>query len=84
MKKILTIIVLVACICTSCCHSSNHTSDNQISDTDMFVTVCEESVPGKTIIIFYDKDTKVMYMITYDGHIEMMRDADGSPKLYNN
>lgn len=33
--------------------------------------------------IMYDKETKVMYIVHYRGGIEVMVNADGKPKLYN-
>ena len=40
---------------------------------------------GKTddFNIMYDKETKVMYIVHYRGGIEVMVNADGKPKLYN-
>ena len=32
--------------------------------------------------VFYDKDTRIMYLVNYHGGITVMVNPDGSPRLY--
>ena len=38
--------------------------------------------PGSTYEVYYDLETKVMYIIAYHGGISPLYNADGSLKLY--
>lgn len=85
MKKILAlllviILVLGLCGCTSTVEEIDK-SDNNIS---MFVKVETFSSPnGGGVRVFYHRETKVMYIIGYEGVATVMLNPDGTPQLYS-
>lgn len=38
--------------------------------------------PYSNCTVYYDKDTRVMYIVNYHGGITVMVNPDGSPRLY--
>lgn len=83
MKKIITTLVLIACVgMTSCNRSEVVKHENIDSNVSMFVEV-ERSVSWR---IVYHRDTKVMYAVSngyYNyGTFTLLVDENGSPMIY--
>lgn len=60
-----------------CCKAIN--KDAKVEESQGLVRVGETD----DFNVMYDKETKVMYIVHYRGGIEVMVNADGKPKLYN-
>lgn len=46
------------------------------------VYVGKAQTKNSLVDIYYDKDTKVMYIVNYSGGTTVMVNPDGSPRLY--
>ena len=70
------------CGCTDTIVATPEEEANQ-DTTSMFVKVeTVRSASGGGVYIFYHRDTKVMYMIGYDGVATVMLNPDGTPQTY--
>ena len=84
IKIIISSILLISLICifTSCnaCSESNHDNTGRMVDV-------EKIDSGVMASIYYDKYTKVMYIISHgpenNGNATVMVDANGNPLLYD-
>ena len=54
---------------------------NEREELSRFTEISQNYISGGDVVIFYDKETKVMYLSTDDG-IEVMVDENGEPLLY--
>lgn len=81
MKKIILVVVLVflAVILSGCARTVTETKPERVS---RFVQV----EIGSVYSVVYDKETKVMYAVSYygagSGVFTLLVNADGSPKLW--
>lgn len=81
MKKIILVVVLVflAVILSGCAQTVTETKPERVS---RFVQV----EIGSVYSVVYDKETKVMYAVSYygagSGVFTLLVNADGSPKLW--
>ena len=81
MKKIILVVVLVflAIILSGCAQTVTETKPERVS---RFVQV----EIGSVYSVVYDKETKVMYAVSYygagSGVFTLLVNADGSPKLW--
>lgn len=84
MKKIICIILtLVICLSFCGCGTVATPEENTNTSTSMFVKVeTFRSAHGGGAYVFYHKDTKVMYIIGYDGVATVMLNPDGTPQTY--
>ena len=87
MKKIIAILMCILLICLVFCGCTDTvvaTSEEVNQDaTSMFVKVeTFRSAHGGGAYVFYHKDTKVMYIIGYDGVATVMFNPDGTPQTY--
>ena len=87
MKKIIAILMCILLICLVFCGCTDTvvaTSEEVNQDaTSMFVKVeTFRSAHGGGAYVFYHKDTKVMYIIGYDGVATVMLNPDGTPQTY--
>lgn len=83
MKKILCLVIAIMLMltCVGCSSTVENVGDNE--KPSMFVQVeMIRCANGGANFIFYHKNTKVMYYISYDGVATVMLDADGKPLLW--
>ena len=83
MKRLICLLISIL-ICVSLCGCGStmedKTTDNQIS---MFVKLESFRIPNAGWDhVVYHKDTKVIYIISYEGIATIMLDADGKPLLW--
>ena len=89
MKKIIKILLcLLVFILLIGFTSTNTTTDKEndnknISDNNIVVIETHNCVKSDTYEIFYDKDTKVCYLMTGRGGVTPLYNADGSLKIDN-
>lgn len=90
MKKLLLMLIVIACILSICsCGTTMQTEDeaskSEDADVSMFVLLedCESSYG---FIVVYHKDTKVIYTISKgmynSGNFTVMLNPDGTPMVY--
>lgn len=83
MRKLLLVLIAVILIlsCVSC--DSVVENKSNIEQPSMFVQVENTRAPnGGAVFVYYHKETKVMYWISYDDIATVMLDADGKPLLW--
>ena len=74
-------LVLGGCSSVAIMQEQPSTTNN----TSMFVRIEYFRAPdGGYCYICYNKDTKVMYIISYDGIATVMLNPDGTPQTYSN
>lgn len=83
MKKIILIFVMVFSIMSICACASNNTDSVVVGDApSMFVKVED----GPYWNVYYHKDTKVMYAVSYSsyncGTFTLLVNPDGTPMLW--
>ena len=78
MKKIL-IILLLAILLSGC--EAIDKADAELASSDMFVTVSHGIVPLYYDVV-YQKNTKVMYVVSKDGEFTLLVNEDGKPLIY--
>lgn len=85
MKKILCLLlVLILLFSFAGCAPRVPEKNSSQESTSMFVKIETFRVSsGGGSYVFYHKDTKVMYIISYDGVATVMLNPDGTPQLYN-
>ena len=76
MKKLLILIGL--CISLLSCNNYSSTTPVEVESTTFYKV---ERMTGSTTIV-YDKDTRVMYVYSYQFGLRPLYNADGSLKLY--
>lgn len=88
MKKIIAILMCILLICLVFCGCTDTvvaTLEEEVNQdaTSMFVKVETFRSPHDGgAYVFYHKDTKVMYIIGYDGVATVMLNPDGTPQTY--
>ena len=87
MKKIIAILMCILLICLVFCGCTDTVvaPEEEVNQdaTSMFVKVeTFRSAHGGGAYVFYHKDTKVMYIIGYDGVATVMLNPDGTPQTY--
>lgn len=88
MKKVIKVLLcLLVFILLIGCTSTNTTIDKEnisnSKDSGIVIIKTHQLVTDYYYDIFYDKDTKVCYLITGRGGITPLYNADGSLKTYN-
>lgn len=73
---LISIVLGVALIRYTICH------DKPIEDERLMIKVESGESTYSNYDIYYDKETKVMYMVEYRGGIIVLVNPDGTPKLY--
>lgn len=86
MKKILSLfLVLIISLSFVGCATAVPEEKIEQGSTSMFVKIeTFRASSGGGAYVFYHKDTKVMYIISYDGVATVMRNPDGTPQIYPN
>lgn len=84
IKVLLCLLVFILLIgCTSINTNIDKENVSNSKDSDIIVIETHNLVPDHPYETFYDKDTKVCYIITGDGGVTPLYNADGSLKTYN-
>ena len=82
MKKLIVVLACMTCLCISGCADSVIEELERAEQEKPFVNVYQDS----SLIIYADKDTKVMYVSKNNGYggtaLTVMLDENGNPKLY--
>ena len=86
MKKILCLFLALTILFSfvGCAAAVPEENANQ-ETTSMFIKLESFRVPsGGGAHVFYHKDTKVMYIVSYEGVATVMLNPDGTPQTYSN
>ena len=85
MKKILCLFLILIMVFSfaGCAAAVPEENPNQ-ETTSMFVKLeTFRASSGGSAYIFYHKDTKVMYIMSYYGVATIMLNPDGTPQIYS-
>ena len=81
MKKLIILLfILLLSFNLVGCNSPERT--DSATDNTEFVIVEEGYMGGSPYVVFYHKDTKVMYITHYKSGMVTMLNPDGTPQLY--
>ena len=86
MKKLLCLFLILIILFSfaGCAAAVPEETLNQ-EETSMFIKLeTFRASNGAGAHVFYHKDTKVMYIISYDGVATIMLNPDGTPQTYSN
>lgn len=89
MKKILCLFLVLVILfsfagCAAAVPEENPNQEYQ-ELTSMFVKLeTFRASSGGGTYVFYHKDTKVMYIVSYEGVATVMLNPDGTPQTYSN
>ena len=86
MRKILCLfLVLIMLFSFAGCAAAVPEEKPDQEATSMFVKLeTFRASSGGGAYVFYHKDTKVMYIVSYDGVATIMLNPDGTPQTYSN
>lgn len=80
---LVTLIISIGVVIGWCINSDNNMKENTVTNVDSsFVKVDEVSGEAGKFDIYYDRDTKVMYVMKFHGGVTVMVNPDGTPRLY--
>lgn len=85
MKKLLSLflVLIVLFSFTGCGTTVPKENENQES-ASMFIELEAFRISsGGCACVFYHKDTKVMYIVSYEGVATVMLNPDGTPQTYS-
>lgn len=85
MKKIIISVLIIAGIVLTGWLLKNVTISNNYAENERFIRIYNQSSMKDCFRIYYDKETKVMYLISdiYKGEgVTVLVDKDGKPLLY--
>lgn len=82
MKKFLFTFLLLLSITLTSCLSSHNASNSYYLNRFEFVDAINGVYYGFDRDIVYDKETKVMYVVSRTGTFTVMVDENGKPLLY--
>lgn len=85
MKKIIISLLIIIGIVLTGWLLKDVTISNNYAENERFIKIYNQSSMNDSFRIYYDKETKVMYLIsdTYKGGgITVLVDKDGKPLLY--
>lgn len=80
---VILLSVIILCLCLTACNENM--DDNYTSGSDRLICIEGGKVGASSYQIYYDKETKVMYLFTktgYGGGLTVMLDENGKPLLY--
>lgn len=85
MKKLLSLfLVLIILFNFTGCGTTVPKEDESQEATSMFIELEVFGISnGGCARVFYHKDTKVMYIMSYDGVATIMLNPDGTPQTYS-
>lgn len=85
MKKIIISLLIIIGITLTGWLLKDVTISNNYAENERFIQIYNQSSMNDGFRIFYDKETKVMYLISdiyKGGGITVLVDKDGKPLLY--
>lgn len=85
MKKIIISLLIIIGIVLTGWSLKDVTISNNYAENERFIQIYKQSSVNDRFRIYYDKETKVMYLITdiyKGGGITVLVDKDGKPLLY--
>lgn len=85
MKKIIISLLIIIGIVLTGLLLKDVTISNNYAENERFIQICNQSSMHNGFRIYYDKETKVMYLISdiyKGGGITVLVDKDGKPLLY--
>ena len=85
MNKIISVILLIMGIILIMCNVKDLEVQQSYASNDRFILVSEQYIRGDSFEVYYDINTKVMYLVIdiyKGGGITVLVDADGKPLLY--
>lgn len=85
MKKIIIGVLIIAGIILTGWLSRNITISNSYAENERFIQVYNQYSVNDRFRIYYDKETKVMYLVSdiyKGGGITVLVDKDGKPLIY--
>ena len=85
MKKIIISLLIIIGIILTGWLLKDVTISNNYAENGRFIQIYNQSSMNDGFRIYYDKETKVMYLISYiykGGGITVLVDRDGKPLLY--
>lgn len=85
MKKIIISLLIIIGIILTGWLLKDVTISNNYAENERFIQIYKQSSVNDIFRIFYDKETKVMYLITdiyKGGGITVLVDKDGKPLIY--
>ena len=86
MKRLLCLFLVLTILFgfTGCCGTIIPEENKNQEVTSMFIELEAFRISnGGCACVFYHKDTKVMYIVSYDGVATVMLNPDGTPQTYS-
>lgn len=86
MKKLLSLFLVLIILFnfTGCCGTTVPKEDESQEATSIFIELEAFGISnGGCACVFYHKDTKVMYIVSYEGVATVMLNPDGTPQTYS-
>lgn len=80
---LIVLIIFIGVVVVWVIKSSNNMKENTVTNEEsMFIKVDEVSGEAGSFDIYYDRETKVMYVMKFHGGVTVMVNPDGTPRLY--
>ena len=80
---LIALIVLIGVVFVWAIKSSNNMKENTVTNEEpTFIKVDEVSGDAGSFDVYYDRETKVMYVMKFHGGVTVMVNPDGTPMLY--
>jgi hypothetical protein len=80
---LVTLVLCIGVVIAWVIKSDNNMKENTVTNEEStFIKVDEVSGEAGKFDIYYDRETKVMYVMKFHGGVTVMVNPDGTPRLY--
>jgi hypothetical protein len=80
---LVTLVISIGAVIGWIINSDNNIKENTVTNEEStFIKVDEVSGEAGKFDIYYDRETKVMYVMKFHGGVTVMVNPDGTPRLY--